>query len=355
MNLEAFYAERPVLVTGADGFIGSHLVEQLVEWKADVSVFIRASSSGELRNIYHLADQITVYRGNLIDHASVRRALEPLSDKGEKPVVFHLGAQAHVGESWERPYDTVMSNIVGTLNLLQAIVDLDLDLHKLDVAGTSEEYGGVAPDASDNLPFDEGGELTLHELSPLHPHSVYATTKLGADFLTRNYHAAYGLPGTVTRMFNNFGPRQSPRYVTGTVITQALERDEVLLGYLEPKRDFCYVSDGVMGHLHVAAAGRPGEVYCYGYGESISIGDWASLILGVGEEEGHWGSGKRIQSTKDRYRPGESEVMQLKVEYTKLKEETGWVPQVTWEEGLRRTIEWYAENPSRWASMVDWR
>ena len=122
--------------------------------------------------------------------------------------------------------------------------------------------------------FDEAGSLILHERSPINPKSIYATAKVAADFLTMNYHDAYGLPGVVTRMFNNYGPRQNPRYVTGTVITQALERDEIELGALDPLRDFCFCTDGVRGHLTVAAHGTPGDVYVYGQGENISMADW---------------------------------------------------------------------------------
>ena len=119
--------------------------------------------------------------------------------------------------------------------------------------------------------FDEQGGLILHERSPINPKSIYATAKVAADFLTMNYHDAFGVPGVVTRMFNNYGPRQNPRYVTGTIITQALARETIELGKLEPLRDFCFCTDGVRGHLTVAAHGTPGDVYVYGQGENISM------------------------------------------------------------------------------------
>ena len=121
--------------------------------------------------------------------------------------------------------------------------------------------------------------MILHERSPINPKSIYATAKVAADFLTMNYHDAFGVPGVVTRMFNNYGPRQNPRYVTGTIITQALTRPTIELGALEPLRDFCFCTDGVRGHLTVAAHGIPGDVYVYGQGENISMADWADLIL----------------------------------------------------------------------------
>src|SRR5258708_35995947 len=139
-------------------------------------------------------------------------------------------------------------------------------------------------------------------------------------------------------MFNNSGPRQNPRSVTGTIVTQALTGPEIYLGALEPLRDFCFCTDGVRGHLTVAAHGVPGDVYVYGQGENISMESWVELILKVGEENGFWPAGREIVTTSARFRPGASEVMALRVGYDKLNRETGWVPKVSWEEGVRRTI-----------------
>ena len=169
-----------------------------------------------------------------------------------------------------------------------------------------------------------------------------------------NYYDAFGIPGVVTRMFNNYGPRQNPRFVTGTIITQALERQRVELGQLEPLRDFCYCTDGVRGHLMVAAHGMPGDVYVYGQGENISMRDWAELILRVGEEAGHWPGDREVVSVPERHRPGASEVLALKVGFEKLARETGWQPLVSWEDGVRQTIAWYADNRDKWAGRVDW-
>jgi dTDP-glucose 4,6-dehydratase len=154
-------------------------------------------------------------------------------------------------------------------------------------------------------------------------------------------------------MFNNYGPRQNPRYVTGTIITQALTRERVELGQLEPMRDFCFCTDGVRGHLTVTAHGIPGDVYVYGQGRNIAMRDWADLILRVGEEEGYW-TGRDVVSVPERFRPGVSEVMALRVGYEKLQRETGWEPKVSWEQGVSRTIAWYAANRDRWIGRVDW-
>jgi dTDP-glucose 4,6-dehydratase len=347
------FGGRTCLITGADGFMGSHLTEALVGIGASVHAFVRATSSGALNNISHLRGQMKVHFADLTDRASVDYLMKELHEAPDKPYVFHLGAQAHVGESWHRPYETIMTNTVGTLNLLQSIIDNELELEKFDTAGTSEEYGNIREDVRHHHDFDAEGGLILHERSPVNPKSIYATAKVAADFLTMNYHDAYGLPGVVTRMFNNYGPRQNPRYVTGTIITQALARDVIELGALDPLRDFCFCTDGVRGHLTVAACGRPGNVYVYGQGSNISMAGWADLILATGRELGYWGD-RTITQVEARKRPGSSDVMALRVGHEKLTAETGWLPQVSWEEGIAKTIRWYAENQDRWIGRVDW-
>jgi dTDP-glucose 4,6-dehydratase len=349
------YRDRTCLVTGADGFMGSHLTEALVALGANVIAFVRATSSGALNNISHLRRDLTVVFADLTDKTSIdhlmRAHVVPAPDK---PYVFHLGAQAHVGESWHRPYETVMANTVGTLNLLQSVVDHGVELEKFDTAGTSEEYGNVRESVSHHHDFDELGGLILHERSPINPKSIYATAKVAADFLTMNYFDAFGLPGVVTRMFNNYGPRQNPRYVTGTIITQALTRPEVELGALEPLRDFCFCTDGVRGHLTVTAHGIAGDHYVYGQGQNISMRDWSELILRLGEQHGFWPGDRHVVVDEHRLRPGITDVMALRVGFEKLASETGWSPRVSWEEGVLRTIRWYAENRDRWIGRVDW-
>jgi len=348
-----FFSGRTCLVTGADGFMGSHLTEALVSLDANVHAFVRATSSGALNNIAPLREQLKIKFADLTDKTSVDYLVKELLDAPDKPYVFHLGAQAHVGESWHRPYETVMANTVGTLNLLQSIVDYGLEVEKFDTAGTSEEYGNPRESVAHHHDFDEEGGLILHERSPINPKSIYATSKVAADFLTMNYHDAFGVPGVVPRMINNYGPRQNPRYVTGTIITQALMLETVELGQLDPLRDFCFCTDGVRGHLMVAARGIPGDVYVYGQGNNISMRDWADMILRVGREQGYW-EAREVVSTADRFRPGASEVMALRVGYEKLNRETGWEPNVSWEDGVARTIAWYAENRPRWIGRVDW-
>jgi dTDP-glucose 4,6-dehydratase len=348
-----FFSGRTCLVTGADGFMGSHLTEALVHLDANVQAFVRATSSGALNNIRHLREHLRIHFADLTDKTSVDYLVKDLLDTSDKPYVFHLGAQAHVGESWHRPYETVMANTIGTLNLLQSVVDHGLELEKFDTAGTSEEYGNVREAVAHHHDFDDEGGLILHERSPINPKSIYATSKVAADFLTMNYHDAFGVPGVVTRMFNNYGPRQNPRYITGTIITQALTRETIELGQLEPMRDFCFCTDGVRGHLMVAARGIPGDLYVYGQGKNVSMREWADMILRIGREQGYW-EARELASTPERYRPGASEVMALRVGYEKLNRETGWEPRTSWEEGIAKTIAWYAENRDRWIGRVDW-
>src|ERR1044071_8919881 len=304
------YAGRTCLVTGSDGFMGSHLTEALVHLGARVIAFVRATSSGALNNIGHLRDALTVVFADLTDKTSVDYCVrDHLVSAPDRPYIFHLGAEPHVGESWHRPYETVMANTLGTLNLLQSVVDHGVELEKFDTAGTSEEYGNVRESVAHHHDFDEGGGLILHERSPINPKSIYATAKVAADFLTMNYHDAYGVPGVVTRMFNNYGPRQNPRYVTGTIITQALARPEVELDALEPLRDFCFTTDGVRGHLTVAARGVAGDLYVYGQGTNISMRDWCDLIIRTGVEHGYWSDDRHVVTNEKRLRPGVTDVM----------------------------------------------
>src|SRR5581483_8205727 len=171
------YDGRTCVVTGADGFMGSHLTDALVELGADVVAFVRATSSGALNNIGHLRRRLRVVFADLTDKTSIDYLMRELAGAADRPYVFHLGAQAHVGESWHRPYETVMANTVGTLNLLQSVVDHGVELEKFDTAGTSEEYGNVHESVSHQHDYDEQGGLILHERSPINPKSIYATAK----------------------------------------------------------------------------------------------------------------------------------------------------------------------------------
>ena len=169
-----------------------------------------------------------------------------------------------------------------------------------------------------------------------------------------NYFDAFGVPGVVTRMFNNYGPRQNPRYVTGTIITQALTRDTIELGALEPLRDFCFCADGVRGHLTVAAHGTPGDVYVYGQGENISMRDWVDLILRVGEAEGFWPAAGRSSRRASRHRPGAARSWPCASGTRSSRPRRAGSRACRGRKASCETIRWYAENRDRWIGRVDW-
>ena len=260
--------------------------------------------------------------------------MRELCDAPDRPYVFHLGAQAHVGESWHRPYETVMANTSARSTCSSRSSTGASSWRSSTRPAPRRSTATSATTSPTTTRSTTPAALILHERSPINPKSIYATAKVAADFLTMNYHDAFGLPGVVTRMFNNYGPRQNPRYVTGTIVTQALTRPEIELGALDPLRDFCFCTDGVRGHLMVAAHGRPGDVYVYGQGENISMADWADLIVRTGVEHGFWPDDRRVVTTEARKRPGSSDVMALRVGHEKLTRETGWQPRVSWEEGV---------------------
>jgi dTDP-glucose 4,6-dehydratase len=334
------YRSRTVLVTGADGFIGSHLVGTLLDLGAHVHVLVRRPRE-QLRHLKPLADRVAIHLADVRNFGQVKLALEPL--QGSDPItVFHLAAQAHVGDSWTAPEITLETNVLGTLNMLKSLRQLNLPLHCFDYAGSSEEYGSFDASRTEQYHRREGESVYLDEKSPLNPKSIYAASKVAADFLSRNFFDAYGMPVIVTRMFNNFGPRQNHRFITGTVITQALRSPVIEIGWPHARRDFTYVEDGVRGHLAAALAGRPGEVYAFGQGRNIAIREWAELILRFGKESGYWPE-RELAIKHDRYRPGCTDEADLLADATRLRDLTGWQPQVSWEEGIVKTIRWYAE------------
>ncbi|HEX7344639.1 MAG TPA: GDP-mannose 4,6-dehydratase [bacterium] len=334
------YRGRPVLITGADGFVGSHLADALVNLGAEVHALVRRPKA--LRNLGHLQERLSLHAADVRNYGQVRQALEPLG-RARGLIIFHLAAQAHVGESWIQPEITLETNVLGTQNLLRAVLDLKLDLHCFDYAGTSEEYGKYNEALSNQYRRDAGGSIILDETSPLNPQSIYASSKVAADFLCRNYFAAFGLPVMVTRMFNNFGPRQSPRFITASVITQALKQPIIEVGHVEARRDFTYISDGIQGHLLAALHGSPGEVYIFGQGRNIAIADWIKQILQVGNDNGVWPEREAVVK-KDRLRPGRTDEADLLADATKLQNLTGWQPTVGLGDGILSTIRWYSEN-----------
>ncbi len=312
------WQSKPVLVTGAGGFIGSHLVEALVQAGARVRAFIRYTSRGDIGLLNFLPkevlSEVEIIAGDLRD----AHAIEQYVARCE--VVFHLGALISIPYSYLHPDEVVQTNILGTLNILQACRAAGIE--RLICTSTSEVYGTAR-----YAPIDEN--------HPLQGQSPYSASKIGADKLAESFYCAYNLPVVTVRPFNTFGPRQSARAVIPTIITQALYQDVVHLGNLNSTRDFTYISDTVSGFLAAAeTANVEGKTFNLGTGEEISIGALAHMVFQI------LGKQERIEIDGERLRPERSEVMRLISDNSLAKHELGWKPQVSFEEGLRRTIQW---------------
>lgn len=317
MNLK----NQTVLVTGGGGFIGSRLCERLVQSGATVRAFVRYTSRAEIGLLRFLEPdilkKIEIIRGDLRDFSAVAQSLRGVD------IVFHLGALISIPYSYVHPVETVQTNVIGTLNILEACRKSGA---KLVHTSTSEVYGTAL-----RVPIDED--------HPLQGQSPYSASKIGADKLVESYFRSFGLPTVTVRPFNTYGPGQSTRAVIPTIITQALAGGVVRLGNLDAIRDFTYLDDTVEGFLLTAQADTwNGETYNLGSGEEISIGAIAALIFRL------MGKQAEIQLEKSRLRPEKSEVLRLISDNRKAKLELGWQPTVGMEEGLQRTIRWIGEH-----------
>ena len=308
-----------MLVTGAAGFIGSHLAEALGREGAEVRAFVRYNSRNDYGWLEQLdqalIDEIEIFRGDLGNPEAVGNAVRGCD------TVFHLGALIPIPYSYRHPREFVTANVEGTLNILEACRRESTG--RLVQTSTSEVYGTAV-----RVPIDEQ--------HPLNAQSPYAATKIAADQLALSFWRSFDTPVVVARPFNTFGPRQSARAVIPTLITQALGREEVELGSLHPTRDFLYVEDLVRGLKRCAEAkGVEGEVVNLGSGAEISIADLATEVFRlVGRE-------LPITFSADRARPPLSEVERLLADTSKAEELLDWTPDVSLEEGLTRTIEWF--------------
>lgn len=309
---------KRALVTGAGGFIGSHLTEMLVREGARVRAFVHYNARNDWGNLElappDVLEQVEVISGDLRDPFGVRRAVTG-SD-----VVFHLGALIGIPYSYVSPNDYVETNVSGTLNVLEAVRSEQVS--RMVHTSTSETYGTAR-----YTPMDEA--------HPLQGQSPYSASKIGADKMAESYHLSFNLPVATLRPFNTYGPRQSLRAVIPTLASQAIAGDTVRLGSLDPVRDFTFVADTCRAFMAVAASDAAiGHVLNAGNGKGITIGDLAKLVLELA------GSSAALESEEQRVRPENSEVRELVCDNTRLRELTGWSPQVELRDGLSQVIEW---------------
>ncbi|RZI42073.1 SDR family NAD(P)-dependent oxidoreductase [Herbaspirillum sp. HC18] len=315
-------SKKKILVTGADGFIGSHLVETLVRRGYPVRAFVYYNSFNSWGWLDHSPSDVRgnfeVFAGDIRDPHGVRRALEGCD------VVMHLAALIAIPYSYHSPDTYVDTNIKGTLNVVQAARELGIS--KVVHTSTSEVYGTAR-------------FVPITEEHPLQGQSPYSATKIGADQIAMSFHAAFDTPVAIIRPFNTYGPRQSARAVIPTVITQiASGKTRLKLGALSPTRDFNYVQDTVEGFIAVAESERTvGEVVNCGSNFEISIGDTVRMIAGI------MGTEIEVDTDIERLRPEKSEVERLWADNTKLRDLTGFVPSTSLRQGLERTIQWFVD------------
>ena len=319
---------KRVLVTGAGGFIGSHLAERLVELGATTRALVHYNALGTWGWLDQSSrrEQIQVVAGDICDRDSVRQAMQGIE------VVFHLAALIAIPYSYHAPASYVRTNVEGTLNVLQAAREAGIE--RLVHTSTSEVYGTAR-----YVPIDEA--------HPLQGQSPYSASKIGADKLVEAFHLSFNVPVVTVRPFNTFGPRQSARAVIPTIITQCLSEETVRLGNVHPTRDLNYVTDTVEGFLLAASVpAAVGQTINLGSGREISVGELARLIARL------IGRPLVIESDEQRLRPDKSEVERLVADNKLAHALLGWQPAVNLEDGLKYTIEWVRLNRDRYRMGV---
>lgn len=313
---------KRVLITGADGFIGSHLTEALLAEGCKVKAFCYYNSFNSWGWLDTLSketlSQIEVFTGDIRDPNGVRKAMENID------VVFHLAALIAIPFSYHSPDSYVDTNIKGTLNVLQAARDLNIE--KLLVTSTSEVYGTAI-----YVPIDEK--------HPKQGQSPYSATKIGADHLSESYYRSFNLPVTIVRPFNTYGPRQSARAVIPTIISQLMNGSkEIKLGSLHPTRDLLFVKDTAQGFIEIAKSDKClGEEINISTQNEISIGDLAEKLIQLIQPDA------KVVSDDVRLRPEKSEVERLLGSNSKILTLTDWKPKFNLDEGLKHTVEWFSK------------
>jgi len=319
------------LVTGADGFIGSHLTEELIKQGYKVKAFAYYNSFnswGWLDTLpKEIMQEVEVFTGDIRDPNGVREAVKGMDQ------VFHLAALIAIPFSYHSPDAYVDTNIKGTLNVLQAARDFEIS--KLLITSTSEVYG-----TAQYVPIDEN--------HPFQGQSPYSATKIGADRLAESFYRSFNMPVTIVRPFNTYGPRQSARAVIPTIITQLLAgKDQIELGSLTPTRDFNYVKDTVNGFIEIAKSNKT-------IGAEINIATQQEISIGQLAEEliRQINPNAKIVSDEQRLRPEKSEVNRLVGSNEKIKKLTNWKPSYTFEQGLAETIEFFRKNLNRYKTDI---
>jgi NAD dependent epimerase/dehydratase len=314
---------KKVLVTGSEGFIGSHLTERLVELGAEVTALVQYNSFNNWGWIdtfdANIRNSIKVVTGDIREYDGLKRII-----KGQE-VVFHLAALIAIPYSYSSPMAYVRTNVEGTTNVLEAC--REYEIKKIVHTSTSETYGTAL-------------YVPINEDHPLQGQSPYSASKISADKMAESYCRSFNVPVATIRPFNTYGPRQSARAVIPTIITQILSgKTELKLGSLTPTRDFNYVKDTAEAFVKVAESDKTvGEVVNAGSNYEISVGDTVKKIIDI------IGKDVRILCDDERLRPEKSEVNRLWAENKKIKELTGWEPKYSLEEGLKETIEWIKDN-----------
>lgn len=313
---------KKVLVTGADGFIGSHLVESLLDAGCAVRAFVYYNSFGSWGWLDSLPKQklmnVEIFSGDIRDPNGVRTAIK------DTDTVFHLAALIGIPFSYHSPDSYIDTNVKGTLNVLQAARDLGVG--RVIVTSTSEVYGTAR-----YVPIDEK--------HPLQGQSPYSASKIGADKIAESFHLSFGLPVITARPFNTYGPRQSARAIIPTIITQLMAgAKQIKLGSLHPTRDLNFVSDTCAGFIELAGSNAAvGKTVNIGSGREISVGDLARLIMTV------TGRKATIVESKERHRPVNSEVERLLADNRLIRKITSWKPKVPLEKGIELTAQWFSD------------
>jgi NAD dependent epimerase/dehydratase len=311
------WKNTPVVVTGAGGFIGSHLVEKLVDLGARVTAFVRYNSrndAGVLQLIGEKKQQLQVVAGDIRDLETVRSLVN------EAEVIFHLAALVGIPYSYLHTGEVVEVNTMGSFNVLTAAKDRGVK--KLVMTSTSEVYGSAI-------------YTPINEAHPKQPQSPYSASKIAADAIALSFYNAFDLPVAIVRPFNTYGPRQSDRAIIPTIISQALTTRQIHVGNTDTTRDFTFVTDTVDGMIKVAESDKSlGQEINLGSGQEISIGELAESIRRI------VGNGVEIHRDAQRLRPAKSEVSRLLSANAKARELVGWVPKVTLKEGLSLTTDW---------------